>query len=169
MSTKKNLSAKDLSEKFGFDISEKELEPQIDKDSKYLNQMADLSQLIEEKQPENKGKKTPDEPAEEKAPEPSFAELFESRNKVVTHTEDAKPLPETKKNSSKLVECDDNMDFGKLFNMSSAKIEDKDKISLPDEDYQPFEMPENELDGKKNVSFHGFDDLAKAFGGRKKR
>ena len=41
MCAKKNLSAKDLSEKFGFQISEKDLEPEIDKDSRYLNQRGD--------------------------------------------------------------------------------------------------------------------------------
>ena len=169
MSAKKNLTAKELSEKFGFKISEKDLEPEIDKDSRFLNQMADLSQLIDTNE-----KKT-SLPAEDKQPEvepekeKTFAELFESRGVVTTSAEPEKKQTSAEKKKSKLVDLDDSKDFGAYFNLSSAKVEDKDQVTLPDEDYQPFEVTEDELEGKKNVSFHGFDDLAKAFGGKKRK
>ena len=63
MSAKKNLTAKELSEKFGFQVSDKDLEPEIDKDSRFLSQMADLSQLIDT----TEKKSAP--PAEKKEPE----------------------------------------------------------------------------------------------------
>lgn len=168
MSAKKNLTAKDLSEKFGFQISEKDLEPEIDKDNRYLNQMADLSSLIEK---DAKQKQEPEVKPEEK-PEPeekTFAELFESRGAVTTPEKEAEKKNGEEKRKSKLVEYDDSKDFGAFFNLSSAKVEDKDRITLPDEDYQPFELPEEDLNGKKDLSFHGFDDLAKAFGGKKRK
>ena len=169
MSAKKNLTAKELSEKFGFNISEKDLEPEIDKDSRFLNQMADLSQLIDTKKEKAAEKQPEKQPEAEPEKEETFAELFESRG-VVTESEktEQKPNPDGKK-KSKLVEFDDSKDFGAFFNLASAKIEDKDKITIPDEDYQPFEVSEEELEDKKNLSFHGFEDLAKAFGGKKKK
>ena len=60
------------------------------------------------------------------------------------------------------------MDFGRLFSMSGAKVVDKDKLALPDEEYEPFEMSEDAMSGS-GASFHGFDDLAKALGGKKRR
>ena len=66
MCAKKNLSAKDLSEKFGFKISEKDLEPEVDKDCGFLNRMADLSGLVDE--PEKPAKASKEEkPAEPKS------------------------------------------------------------------------------------------------------
>lgn len=166
MSAKKNLTAKELSEKFGFKISEKDLEPEIDKDSRFLNQMADLSQLIDTKKEKSSEKQPVKQPEPEQEKEETFAELFESRG-VVADPEKTQQPEDRKK--SKLVEFDDSKDFGAFFNLASAKVEDKDKISIPDEDYQPFEIPEEELKDKKDLSFHGFDDLARAFGGKKRK
>ena len=170
MSAKKNLTVQELSEKFGFKISEKDLEPEIDKDSGYLDQMADLSQLIDSEKKKNAAEQPEKQPeAEEPEKEETFAELFESRGVVAgSENPEQKRDPEGKK-KSKLVELDDSKDFGAYFNLASAKIEDKDKIMIPDEDYQPFEVSEEELKDKKNISFHGFDDLAKAFGGKKRK
>ncbi len=169
MCAKKNLSAQDLSEKFGFQISEKDLEPEIDKDSKYLNQMADLSDLIAEERERAVAAKpsAPEAGTKEPEKEPTFAELFESRGSVAAVREDEPPKPAPKREKNKLVNEEDDMDFGRLFNMSSAKVVDKDKLTLPDEDYEPFEISEEKM--PENSSFHGFDDLAKAFGGKKKK
>lgn len=167
MCAKKNLSAKDLSEKFGFQVSEKDLEPEIDKDSRYLNQMADLSGLIAE-QERTAEKKVESEPEKKPEKEPTFAELFESRGSVAAVEEKtAEPEPR-EKTKNKLVNEDDDMDFGRLFSMSGAKVVDKDKLALPDEEYEPFEISEDAMSGG-GTSFHGFDDLAKALGGKKKR
>lgn len=169
MSAKKNLTAKELSEKFGFQVSDKDLEPEIDKDSKFLNQMADLSQLIDANE-----KKTPP-PAEEKQPEAepekeqTFAELFEARGAVTESAQPDKKQAPAEKKKSKLVDLNDSNDFSAYFNLASAKVEDKDQVTLRDEDYEPFEVSEEDLEDKKNVSFHGFDDLAKAFGGKKRK
>ena len=167
MCAKKNLSAKDLSEKFGFQISEKDLEPEIDKDSRYLNQMADLSGLIAEQ--ERAAAETV-EPEPEKKPEkePTFAELFESRGSIASAREVTAEPEQPEKAKNKLVNEDDDMDFGRLFSMSGAKVVDKDKLALPDEEYEPFEMSEDAMSGS-GTSFHGFDDLAKALGGKKRR
>ncbi len=165
MCAKKNLSAKDLSEKFGFKISEKDLEPEVDKDCGFLNQMADLSELVEE--PEKPAKASKEDAPAEPEKEPTFAELFEGRG-AITEVKEEEPAPAPKaKKEKRIVDEDDSMDFGKLFNMSTAKVVDKDKVVMRDEDYAPFEINEDEM--PKQTSFHGFDDLAKAFGGGKKR
>ena len=165
MCAKKNLSAKDLSEKYGFKISEKDLEPEVDKDCGFLNQMADLSELVEK--PEKPAKASKEDAPAEPEKEPTFAELFEGRGAITEVKEEAPaPAPKAKK-EKRIVDEDDSMDFGKLFNMSTAKVVDKDKVVMRDEDYAPFEINEDEM--PKQPSFHGFDDLAKAFGGGKKR
>lgn len=166
MCAKKNLSAKDLSEKFGFKISEKDLEPEVDKDCGFLNQMADLSELVEK--PEKPAKASKEDAPAEPEKEPTFAELFEGRGAITEVKEEEEPAPAPKaKKERRIVDEDDSMDFGKLFNMSTAKVVDKDKVVMRDEDYAPFEINEDEM--PKQTSFHGFDDLAKAFGGGKKR
>lgn len=127
--------------------------------------MADLSELVEEPKKPAKASKE-DAPAEPEK-EPTFAELFEGRG-AITEVKEEEPAPAPKaKKEKRIVNEDDSMDFGKLFNMSTAKVVDKDKIVMRDEDYAPFEINEDEM--PKQTSFHGFDDLAKAFGGGKKR
>ena len=153
MCAKKNLSAKDLSEKFGFKISEKDLEPEVDKDCGFLNQMADLSELVEE--PKKPAKASKEEKPAEPEKEPTFAELFEGRG-AITEVKEEEPVPAPKAKKEK-----------RIVNMSTAKVVDKDKIVMRDEDYAPFEINEDEMPSQ--TSFHGFDDLAKAFGGGKKR
>ena len=88
MCAKKNLSAKDLSEKFGFQVSEKDLEPEIDKDSRYLNQMADLSGLIaeQERTAEKNVESEPEKKPEKAAPE-DLQRIKENWKNIVMQTQ----------------------------------------------------------------------------------
>lgn len=47
MCARKNLSAQDISEKFGVKISEKDLQPEVDKDNRFAKQFASLDALLE--------------------------------------------------------------------------------------------------------------------------
>ena len=161
MSTKKNLSAKDLSEKFGVPVSEKDLNTEDGAASRGLNHLGDLSELNRK---ENFSANAPRNPVPESSPvdkenepEKSFAELFEARGGVIASNESAKEKENPPKRTLKSFVKEEETDFGKLFSLSQAKVVDKDSIALTDEESEPFEISEEDFSGK--TAFHGFQDL----------
>lgn len=167
MSAKKNLSAKDLSEKFGVPVSEKDLTSENKENNRGLNRLGDLSELNVKENFQDLPEEVP-APMEEKndpEDEKSFAELFESRG-VVLPGESVRMDESPKRTENRFV-CEEETDFGKLFNLSKATVEDKDSVALSDEDSAPFELADGETDG--NGLFHGFQDLPGERKGKKRR
>lgn len=171
MCAQKKLSARDISEKFGVKITEKDLEPEVDKDNHFAKQFASLESLLELENKNNSSKDKkhltekpdikPENVSVKKSTEKvfveecsdSFKDLYEKSiyaGDVPEKAEDSPRGGEKIKNRISLSRqtpgeeemSPDDDDFSKYFDLDSAKVADKDSVRLSDEEAKPFEISE---------------------------
>ena len=116
----------------------------------------------------------------------SFADLYEKHSPRIPESSGSSQETAKHKGSSRIKDLDgfneqekqlkihsseDDSDFGKYFNMASAKVSDKDSIELSEEEAEPFEISEEAATSSsvRKQTFHTFAAFEEAFSTKNKR